>query len=73
MLRTGNNAVFAGQTQTSLNAGLRFRADFNDFGIHKFHVFLAGIDDTKPAHHADLRPCKANAVCLVHRLDHILD
>ena len=73
VLGTGDDAVFAGQAQTALHAGLRFLADLDDLGVHKLYVFLAGIDDAEPAHHADLRPSKAHAVRVVHRLDHVLD
>ena len=73
MLRPRDDAVLAGQAQAALDAGLRLLADLDDLGIHKLHVLLAGIDDAEPPHHADLRAGQADAVGVMHGLDHILD
>ena len=73
MLRPSDDAVFAGQTQTALQPGLRFLADLDDLGVHKLDILVARVDDDHAAQDADLRPGQTDAVGIVHGLDHILD
>ena len=44
-----------------------------NFRVDQLDILLAGIDDHDPAQNADLRPREADAVGVVHGLEHVVE
>ena len=73
MIRARHKRCFPGQRKAALVSGLR-SVRFYDLRVDEhIRMLVADIHNTDPLQNAYLRACQTDAVCLVHRLKHIVD